>query len=153
MLSVFGGKLTTYRKLAEAALKQLDPFFKHKIGPRWTASTPLPGGENYHNPSLSAQLTQQYPWLSSATIKRYSQQYGTRVKQLLEQVTTEQDMGIQFASGVYQTEIDFLITQEFAVTAQDILWRRTKLGVSLSATSQQAICDYIKQRQSQLKSA
>ncbi len=94
-----------------------------------------------------------YPWLSSATIKRYSQQYGTRVRQLLEQVTTEQDMGIQFASGVYQTEIDFLITQEFAVTAQDILWRRTKLGLSLSASSQQAICDYIKQRQSQLKSA
>ncbi|MBD1575997.1 glycerol-3-phosphate dehydrogenase [Vibrio sp. S11_S32] len=142
LLSIFGGKLTTYRKLAESAMDQLAPFFP-QMGNSWTADSILPGGEQYDENLLSMQLRQQYPWLDNKTIRRYCRQYGSQAQQMLVDISQESQMGQHFGQGVYQHEIDYLLQHEFAFTAQDILWRRTKLGIVLSAASQAQVNLYI----------
>ncbi|MCE2593349.1 glycerol-3-phosphate dehydrogenase [Motilimonas cestriensis] len=145
LLSIFGGKLTTYRKLAEAAMKQLAPFFP-RMGGSWTADSLLPGAQGYDEAALSNQLRQQCAWLSDKTIRRYCQLYGTQVNTWLQGITTEAQMGQHFGQGVYQCEIDYLITGEYAFTAQDILWRRTKLGIILNADEQSSVSNYVAQQ-------
>ena len=126
VLSVFGGKLTTYRKLAEAAMQQLAPYFP-EMKPAWTAETPLPGGEGFDAIKLEQHYSQLLPQVQVETIKRWIHTYGTQISEMLANVTTSQDLGQEFARGVYQVEIDFLTSNEFALTAKDILYRRTKL--------------------------
>lgn len=142
LLSVFGGKLTTYRKLAESAIRQISPFFP-QITPRWTADALLPGAEDYSEQSLSLELLQQCPWLDDKTIKRYCHQYGSRAKILIDGIDYQSQMGIMFAQGVYQCEIDYLVKYEYVFDVEDILWRRTKLGIWLTNEEQQAIAEYI----------
>ncbi|WP_153447964.1 glycerol-3-phosphate dehydrogenase [Vibrio algicola] len=142
LLSIFGGKLTTYRKLAESAMDQLAPFFP-QMGDSWTAESILPGGEQYDENQLTRQLRQQCPWLDNKTLHRYCHQYGTQAKKMLTDIQQETEMGHHFGQGVYQTELDYLLQHEFALTAQDVLWRRTKLGIILSAEVQAKITSYI----------
>ncbi len=142
LLSVFGGKLTTYRKLGEAAMKQLNPFLPN-MGKSWTASSPLPGGEAYSFDSVSQKIKQQCPWLSDATVKRYCQQYGSRALIMLGGVVTEDDCGTHFGDQVYAIELDYLKQHEFAQTAEDILWRRTKLGLLCSQQTLANISAYL----------
>ncbi|MFA0047011.1 glycerol-3-phosphate dehydrogenase [Vibrio sp. 10N.261.51.F11] len=149
LLSIFGGKLTTYRKLGEAALNKLEPYLKH-MGAPWTANDTLPGGNfSCSREQLAAMMHTKYPWASEALLLRYVTQFGTYTWDLLEGATCEADLGIQFSSeahGVYQAEIDYLINQEMAMTDEDILWRRTKLGLYMSESEQQALSDYLKEK-------
>lgn len=132
LLTVFGGKLTTYRKLAEAALHRLAPFFPH-AGPPWTADAPLPGGDFASQAELLAQLQQRYPWLPTATTQRFVRSYGTLTHRLLQNVNSPADMGRHFGAGLYQREVEYLMREEWARTADDILRRRSKLYLQLSA--------------------
>lgn len=143
LLSIFGGKLTTYRKLAEAAMTKLAPFFP-KMGAAWTADAFLPGGEaNFDGQQLATQLQQQCPWLSRFTAERMATNYGTRALTLLKGIAEEAEMGQHFGEGFYALELDYLMSQEFVQEAEDALWRRSKLGLYLCAEQQQAVADYI----------
>ncbi|MEZ8579398.1 glycerol-3-phosphate dehydrogenase [Vibrio splendidus] len=149
LLSIFGGKLTTYRKLGEAALKKLEPHLTN-MGAPWTANDTLPGGNfSCSREQLAKMIHTKYPWASEALLRRYVTQFGTYTWKLLEGANSEADLGIQFSSeahGVYQVEIDYLINEEMAMTDEDILWRRTKLGLYMSESEQQAVTDYLKEK-------
>ncbi|MDH5926429.1 glycerol-3-phosphate dehydrogenase [Vibrio lentus] len=149
LLSIFGGKLTTYRKLGEAALKKLEPHLTN-MGAPWTANNTLPGGNfSCSREQLAKMIHTKYPWASEALLLRYVTQFGTYTWKLLEGANSEADLGNQFSSeahGVYQVEIDYLINEEMAMTDEDILWRRTKLGLYMSESEQQAVTDYLKEK-------
>lgn len=149
LLSIFGGKLTTYRKLGEAALKKLEPHLTN-MGAPWTANNTLPGGNfSCSREQLAKMIHTKYPWASEALLLRYVTQFGTYTWKLLEGANSEADLGIQFSSeahGVYQVEIDYLINKEMAMTDEDILWRRTKLGLYMNESEQQAVTDYLKEK-------
>ncbi|MEZ8654169.1 glycerol-3-phosphate dehydrogenase [Vibrio splendidus] len=149
LLSIFGGKLTTYRKLGEAALKKLEPHLTN-MGAPWTANDTLPGGNfSCSREQLAKMIHTKYPWASEALLLRYVTQFGTYTWKLLEGANSEADLGSQFSSeahGVYQVEIDYLINEEMAMTDEDILWRRTKLGLYMSESEQQAVTDYLKEK-------
>lgn len=143
LLSVFGGKLTTYRKLAESAMAQLTPFFT-QIKPSWTAAATLPGGEDMTTPqALSAALISKHNWLDAAIAKRWAITYGSRSWQLLDGVQSLSEMGEHIGSGLYSREVDYLCRQEWALDAQDILWRRTKLGLFTTAAEQERLAHYM----------
>jgi glycerol-3-phosphate dehydrogenase len=144
LLSVFGGKITTYRKLAEHALDKLAPFFS-TMGLPWTANIPLPGG-NIFNHDISAfysAFCQQYPWLPTQLALRYIQNYGCLAEEFLQQAKSLDDLGKNFGAGLYQSEVDYLIQQEWAQTTEDILWRRTKLGLFLSDQDSALLAQYL----------
>jgi len=143
LLSVFGGKLTTYRKLAEAALEQLAPFFP-QMGPRWTAAAPLPGGEEMGDGhELAARLHQRHAWLSPELAQRWATTYGSRAWRLLEGVNGTADLGEHFGGTLYAREVDYLREQEWACEAGDILWRRSKLGLFLNEKEQARLRAYL----------
>lgn len=147
LLSIFGGKLTTYRKLAETAMRMLTPYFT-KMGTPWTGNVALPGGDfNYSRQQLVTNICNQYSWLSEKTATRYVNQFGTLVWDVLQNNALETDMGKTFGEGVYQAEIDYLMEHEFSQKAEDILWRRTKLGLYLTQDEQQALSDYMLKKQ------
>ncbi len=130
LLSVFGGKITTYRKLAEAALAKLDTHFKQATGP-WTATAALPGGDFAHDgaPRLLAALKADYPFLTPETAQRLIRTYGTDAAIMLDGAKAATDLGEGFGAGLTETEVNWLCEHEFAATSEDILWRRTKLGL------------------------
>ncbi|SFB55419.1 glycerol-3-phosphate dehydrogenase [Azotobacter beijerinckii] len=143
LLSVFGGKLTTYRKLAEAALEQLAPFFP-QMGPRWTAAAPLPGGEEMGDGhELAARLRQRHAWLAPELAQRWATTYGSRTWRLLEDVSSPADLGEHFGGTLYAREVDYLREQEWARDAEDILWRRSKLGLFLNEKEQARLRAYL----------
>ncbi|NMU52968.1 glycerol-3-phosphate dehydrogenase, partial [Vibrio parahaemolyticus] len=116
---VFGGKLTTYRKLGEAAMKKLAPFLP-EMGKDWTANQTLPGGNfSCSREQLAKQIHAKYTWAPEALILRYVTQFGTQTWNLMEGTTSEADLGQTFsaqAGGVYQREIDYLMNHEMAMT-------------------------------------
>lgn len=130
ILNVLGGKITTYRKSSEVALNMLRPFFP-TMGPAWTANKPLPGGNMPHAnfQAFLQQLKQQYHWLPAALIYRYARTYGTLTSTVLQNVKQLIDMGTDFGCGLYECELNYLLQHEWAYTVEDILWRRTKLGL------------------------
>lgn len=145
LLSVFGGKLTTYRKLAESAMGELKPFFA-QMQVSWTAQAPLPGGEGMSTvQTLVEAVLARNGWLPVDIAKRWAVTYGSRVWQLLENVHGPEDLGQSLGGGLFAREVDYLAEHEWAVTAEDILWRRTKLGLFTSASEQQALVDYLQQ--------
>ena len=143
LLSVFGGKLTTYRKLAESALAQLAPFFP-KMRPSWTATAPLPGGEDLESQSaLVEALCARFGWLPTNIARRWASCYGSRSWALLESVVEVDDLGEHLGGGLYTREVDYLRQQEWAIDAADILWRRSKLGLFMTPKQQARLNDYI----------
>jgi glycerol-3-phosphate dehydrogenase len=143
ILSVFGGKLTTYRKLAESAMAQLAPFFK-QMKPSWTATKPLPGGEEMTTPAeLATELTRRFGWLPAPLAKRWSITYGSRSWRLLDGVQSLEDMGQHLGAGLYTREVDYLCETEWATAAEDILWRRSKLGLFMTPEEQAAVQTYL----------
>ncbi|WKN21439.1 glycerol-3-phosphate dehydrogenase [Azotobacter vinelandii] len=143
LLSVFGGKLTTYRKLAEAALEQLAPFFP-QMKARWTAEKPLPGGEQMSDSrTLADQLRQRHAWLAPELARRWATTYGSRAWRLLENVNGPADLGEHFGATLHAHEVDYLCAQEWAREAEDILWRRSKLGLFLSLEEQERLRAYL----------
>ncbi|ATB64361.1 glycerol-3-phosphate dehydrogenase [Pseudomonas mosselii] len=143
LLSVFGGKLTTYRKLAESAMAELKPFFSD-MRSSWTAQAPLPGGEDMTDaPSLAEAMLARHDWLPVDIAKRWAATYGSRVWQLLDGVQGPDDLGQPIGAGLFGREVDYLHEHEWARSAEDILWRRTKLGLFTSASEQQALDRYL----------
>ncbi|WP_159738612.1 glycerol-3-phosphate dehydrogenase [Vibrio atypicus] len=152
ILSIFGGKLTTYRKLAESAMRKLAPYFP-TMGKPWTANQALPGGNfSCSREELAQTIQKQFPWMALPLIERYVTQFGSYTWKLLEGINDEAELGIQFsqgAHGVYQAEIDYLIQHEFAQTNEDILWRRTKLGLYMNEEEQAELERYIQNQHAQ----
>ena len=134
LLTVFGGKITTYRKLAEHALEKLAPFYP-SLGSAWTATAPMPGGDM---PDADFErwlvgFRAGLPWLPAALALHYGRLYGTRAEALLAGVREVGDLGRHFGGNFYEREARFLLREEWASTAEDILTRRTKHGLHLSA--------------------
>ncbi|MEN5036901.1 glycerol-3-phosphate dehydrogenase [Pseudomonas sp. TWI929] len=146
LLSVFGGKLTTYRKLAESAMGELKPFFPQMRG-SWTAEAPLPGGENMTTAqALSDAILARCGWLPVDIAKRWATTYGSRVWRLLDGVHGPEDLGKSLGGGLFSREVNYLCDEEWACGAHDILWRRTKLGLFTTDSEQQVLTDYLQQR-------
>ncbi|MGH1479952.1 MAG: glycerol-3-phosphate dehydrogenase [Geminicoccales bacterium] len=133
LLSVFGGKLTTYRKLAEHALEKLQPVMGIK-SPPWTAGSPLPGGDidNADIEAFIRSVQEKWPWLPSSLVHRYSKAYGTRIARLLGSAKAIEDLGDHLGDHLYEAEMTYLMREEWALTDEDILWRRSKLGLHVT---------------------
>ncbi|MCW6510903.1 glycerol-3-phosphate dehydrogenase [Lichenifustis flavocetrariae] len=138
LLSVFGGKITTFRKLAEHALDRLTKTFP-TMDKAWTAEATLPGGDlpNADFAAFLAALRADYPWLSADLSEHYAHLYGTRARHLLGSATGLDALGHHHGSLLYQREVDFLRETEWALTPADILTRRTKHGLHMSADEKQ----------------
>jgi glycerol-3-phosphate dehydrogenase len=137
LISVFGGKLTGYRQLAEQVVNRLKPYFSN-LGPAWTARHRLPGGDQ------SSGWQKRYPWLAKALGQRYEANYGSLSQQLLAGCSSSADLGRHFGCGLYQREVDYLLGQEWACSVEDVLWRRTKLGLKLDQRQINSLADYLK---------
>ncbi len=134
LLNVFGGKITTYRRLSEAALAKLAPYFPDARG-EWTKHAHLPGGD-FPVDGVQDQieaLVKSFPFLGHFWAGRLVRTYGTDAANLLEGAKSKEDLGEDFGASLTEAEVDWLMDHEFAQTAEDILWRRTKLGLRLSA--------------------
>ncbi len=140
LLSVFGGKITTFRKLAEEAVDLLGRALNQQA-PAWTASAPLPGGDIVYAQfaSFVSAFAQQHPWLPTALAHRYAHAYGTRANQVLGAATSLSELGRKFAPGLYESELRYLRDVEWASCAEDILWRRSKLGLHLASDTLSAV--------------
>jgi glycerol-3-phosphate dehydrogenase len=139
LLSVFGGKITTYRRLAEHALAKLGIK-----APPWTASAPLPGGD-IPDGDFAAFLAAQrarYPWAAPAMLARMAHAYGTRLTEVLGDAQGAQDLGQHFGCGLHAAEVIYLIRQEWARSAEDVLWRRSKLGLHLTGEEQARLAQW-----------
>jgi glycerol-3-phosphate dehydrogenase len=145
LLSVFGGKITTYRHLAESAVAQLAQWLPMLSAPGWTDTKPLPGGDFpvAQTATLSTSLLAAYPFLDSSTARRLARSYGTRAQYWLGQAQNWSDLGENFGHGLTAAEVNYLTAQEWARTADDILWRRTKLGLRLDAAQVQRLSEYL----------
>lgn len=134
LLSVFGGKLTTHRHLAEVVMDKLAPWFPH-LGETWTADTPLPGGDSdgHDFSAATAEFFQAYAYLPEAVTQGLWQRHGTLAFELLENVRAASDLGQDFGAGLTELEVLHFIRHEWAHSADDILWRRTKAGLAMTA--------------------
>lgn len=144
MLSIFGGKITTYRKLAEAALHKLQPLMPD-MGQAWTAEARLPGGDIESREAFVLQLLRDYPFLGRERAERFASSYGTLCLRFLNGKQSQEALGQHFGGGLTRAEVDYLIEHEWARTSEDILWRRSKLGLRLTSEDQQALADYLDQ--------
>lgn len=143
LLSIFGGKITTYRQLALSAMNDLKAYFP-AMGKEWTHAKPLPGGDMSNDYSiLIGKLMKEFPFLSESLARRFTGSYGTLSYVLLGDATSEADLGTCFGSDLYQKEVDYLIEHEWARTTQDILWRRTKLGLEFDNNQVKALESYL----------
>jgi len=144
LLSIYGGKLTTYRKLAETVVNSIAPVLGNTVG-AWTAPVPLPGGDMPDGDfeRFLAEMRLRYHWLEPALLQRYARAYGTRMQRVLEGCLGTDDLGAEVLPGLHEREIAYLRSVEFAVTAEDILFRRSKLGLHLAAGSVAALDDWL----------
>lgn len=149
-LSVFGGKITTYRRLAEQAVDKLAARLGN-ARPAWTAGAPLPGGDlapadgaGSEIDGLVATLANRYPWLPRDVARRYAQAYGSRVFALLDDARRVADLGRDFGHGLFEVEVRYMINHEWARTAEDVLWRRSKLGLRLSTAEAERLAAWMK---------
>lgn len=145
VISVFGGKITTYRNLAEQVCNKLKAYFS-KAGKAWTSTAYLPGGYFLNNDidSFSRYISAAYASLPYKVVMHYIHNYGTRCTDLLRDVHSEDDLGRHFGALLYQIEVDFLIEYEWATCAEDILWRRGKMGLWFSDSQVKNLENYIK---------
>ncbi|MCC6193444.1 MAG: glycerol-3-phosphate dehydrogenase [Burkholderiales bacterium] len=147
VLSSFGGKITTYRKLAEHALRELGPYFPG-MKPAWTAKAPLPGGDLPRR-SLAAwvaELVSRYPNLPPPLLAALAARHGTRALAVLGEAKTPADLGADFGAHLTAREADYFLREEWAREADDILWRRTKCGLPMTQAQRDAVAHYITSR-------
>ncbi len=144
LLSVYGGKLTTYRKLAEDVVDMLATRLDCTAA-HWTADAPLPGGDipDADFDAFIASLSQEYPWMRTQLLHRWARAYGTRARYLLEGAHAASDLGEEVLPGLHVREIDFLRREEWATCAEDILYRRSKLALHLPADSAARLDDWL----------
>lgn len=145
-LNVFGGKITTYRRLAEAALKKIAPHIPG-TGDAWTAGVPLPGGDFPVTgvPALIAELQADYPFLTERWARRLVRAYGVEARELLGTARDTSDLGRDFGATLTEAEVRWLMGREYARTAEDVLWRRSKLGLRLSTDEAQSLNSWMEQ--------
>lgn len=142
LLSVLGGKITTYRRLAEQATDQLCDLLNRPARP-WTADSVLPGGDFPDQATLMADLRKLYPWLPESMAQRFSHSYGTLTHELLQDCSSMDDMGRHFGADLYGQEVHYLIQNEWAINADDVLWRRSKLGLRIKPGGVAALQDFM----------
>jgi glycerol-3-phosphate dehydrogenase len=144
LLSVFGGKITTYRRLAEAVMARLAPHLPG-LGPAWTAAAALPGGDFPWDgaTALAADLGQRYPFLAPGVARRLVRYYGTRAALMLGDAREAADLGRDFGAGLTEREVAWQMREEWAREPADVLWRRTKLGLRISAEGQAALAEFM----------
>ncbi len=144
LLNVFGGKITTYRKLAESALEKITPFFDGDRKP-WTAGVALPGGDFPVDgvAELTSRLSKTYPFLTPKWAKRLIKAYGTEAFDVVGEATEASDLGRDFGATLTEREIKWLMDKEFARTAEDVVWRRSKLGLRLTQEQIAALDDWM----------
>lgn len=148
LLSVYGGKITTYRRLAEEAVDQLAPSIAHFKKPHWTSLKALPGG-NFAVRGLGAltkALGARYPFLGDAEAQRIAAAYGTLASSWLGNARTQSDLGQDFGGALSAAEVDYCMTREWARTADDMLWRRTKLGLRVGDAGRADLDHYMAAR-------
>lgn len=131
MISVFGGKLTTHRKLAQDAVSKILKM-AGRPGAAWTCAYPLPGGDTGGFDDFMKAQARKYPWLPEDLLSRYARSYGTRMGKFLDGASSMGDLGQHCGDGIYEAEVIYLSRYEWARTAEDILWRRSKLGLRAS---------------------
>jgi glycerol-3-phosphate dehydrogenase len=157
LLSVFGGKITTYRTLAQEAVTKLAPLLGCRA-PSWTGGAPLPGGDLAGDGRLCtaraddafgafvARLRAERPWLPAPLALRYARSYGSRAQRLLGDARALADLGPEVAPGLHARELAYLADVEWARSAEDVLWRRSKLGLHLPPGAAQAVADWFASR-------
>ena len=130
LLSIFGGKITTYRKLAEHALEKLQPVMGFTAGP-WTSGAILPGGDmpKADFAAFAASARREFPWVPERVLHRWARAYGTRLAALIGGRRRLEELGRDLGGGLYEAEVEHLVAREFARTAEDVLWRRSRLGL------------------------
>jgi glycerol-3-phosphate dehydrogenase len=146
LLSIYGGKITTYRRLAEEALERLSPYLRSaKAREGWTGKSPLPGGDMDVSavPALAAELQRNYPFLDPVHASRLAHAYGTRAARVLGDAKSADDLGQAFGATLTAREVRYLMSSEWALTAEDVVWRRSKLGLRMSREEVAAIDDWI----------
>ncbi|HHI81573.1 MAG TPA: FAD-dependent oxidoreductase, partial [Rhizobiales bacterium] len=148
LLNIFGGKITTYRRLAMEVLDKLEEWLA-PMKPEWTGKVPLPGGDFAigERPARLQKLISSCPQIDKALLRRLFETYGTCAGDVLGECTKMDQLGTHFGSGLYQREVEYLREREWAQTAEDILWRRTKLGLDLTKGEQDALADWLAENQ------
>ncbi len=143
-VNIFGGKITTYRRLAEDVLKKLSDQFPQMHSP-WTVKAPLPGGDFPVGTldDIEKNLMLTAPGIPAQVAERWARSYGTRACLIAPGATSEQDLGQHFGAGLYACEVTYLVNNEWAVTADDILWRRTKLGLRMTKLEKSALAQWL----------
>ncbi|MCO6417071.1 glycerol-3-phosphate dehydrogenase [Siccirubricoccus sp. KC 17139] len=144
LLSVFGGKITTFRRLAEEAVGKLAPLLGC-AAPAWTARATLPGGDfgGLDLPGFEAEAARRWPFLPPGVARRMVRSYGAEMERLLAGATRLADLGAEFGGGLTERELDWLVREEWARGAEDVLWRRSKLGLRLSAEQRAAVAEWM----------
>ena len=144
LLSVFGGKITTYRRLAEHALEKLAAHTGKRAS--WTGTEPLPGGDFAGGLAAAiAANSARWAFLPPATVDRMTRAYGSRVERVIGDAASLAGMGEDFGGGLTAREVDYLLSEEWAVTAEDILWRRTKIGLHTGAETARRLRAYLRE--------
>ncbi|SFP18578.1 glycerol-3-phosphate dehydrogenase [Tranquillimonas alkanivorans] len=154
LLNVFGGKITTYRRLAESALEKMSPYFHGLSGP-WTAGVPLPGGDFAVQAfdDLVGRLEAEHPFLDGFWARRLVRAYGTEAWDVLHGAAKAEDLGQRFGATLTARELEWLMDREWARTAEDVVWRRNKLGLRLSTEEIVAIDGWMAARQAESRHA
>jgi glycerol-3-phosphate dehydrogenase len=144
LLSIFGGKITTYRRLAETALSELAAFFPN-MGRPWTRREPLPGGDVPRGDvnAYGRELAARYPGVSVDVREALLHRHGTRAPRILGDARTTADLGAHFGHSLYAAEVDYFVAHEWARAAEDVLWRRTKCGLHLTAAQREVVSKYL----------
>lgn len=152
ILNIFGGKITTYRKLAEGAMDKILPYFPGTSG-HWTAGVALPGGDFPVDgfDALVAKLQKTFSFLTPFSARRLVRAYGTEAQVMLEGAQTTADLGMDFGHGLSAREIRWLMQHEYARTAEDVIWRRNKLGLRLSAEQVAALDEFMQKELDRLQ--
>jgi glycerol-3-phosphate dehydrogenase len=147
LLSVFGGKITTYRKLAESALSKLQPRLQCSDR-EWTDKAPLPGGDipRADFAAFAEGVKKRWPFLPPEMALRLAHAYGTRVEKILGKAQAMLDLGEHYGAGLTQAEIDYLVAHEWARTADDVLWRRSKLGLHLTEPERRRVAEWFESK-------
>ena len=153
LLNIFGGKITTFRELSEHALQRIKKYFPD-MGADWTEHAPLPGGDmqDADFELFCNTIKRRYPWMSRELREHYTRLYGSRISELVGDATSVEALGQHFGANLYEAEALYLIKHEWARTAEDILWRRTKHRLHLNSIQQQTFTQWL-QTQAEVKAA
>jgi glycerol-3-phosphate dehydrogenase len=148
LLSVYGGKITTHRRLAEHAMEKLAPTFP-RAGPAWTAKATLPGGDIGPRSfaAWAAEKRAEYAFLDGDLVRRLCASYGTCIDRVLSGVKTPEGLGRKFGAGLSERELEYLVAEEWAETLDDVIWRRSKLGLWLTPAEQAEVARYLRDDQ------